>query len=108
MLDEISEKLIILLLIILFQSDPITVGLRTLLALSKKLRAKRHANGALTLASSEIRFSIDSETKDPISVQEKRMLATNSMVRVVVICPVSLLNYSTYLLIWPSIIFAYL
>ncbi|EJW73440.1 hypothetical protein WUBG_15654 [Wuchereria bancrofti] len=56
------------------------MGLRTLLKLSKKLKAKRHANGALTLASSEIRFSIDSETKDPISVEEKKMLATNSMV----------------------------
>ncbi|CAG9539925.1 unnamed protein product [Cercopithifilaria johnstoni] len=61
-------------------SDSVTMGLRTLLALSKKLKAKRHANGALTLVSSEIRFSIDSETKDPISVQEKKMLATNSMV----------------------------
>uniref|UniRef100_A0A0R3RRV1 Protein DIS3 homolog n=1 Tax=Elaeophora elaphi TaxID=1147741 RepID=A0A0R3RRV1_9BILA len=61
-------------------SDPVTMGLRILLALSKKLKAKRHANGALTLASSEIRFSIDSETKDPISVQEKKVLATNSMV----------------------------
>lgn len=58
------------------------MSLRTLLALSKKLKAKRHANGALSLASSEIRFSIDSETKDPISVQEKKMLATNSMVTI--------------------------
>ncbi|KAM3718476.1 putative exosome complex exonuclease RRP44 [Dirofilaria immitis] len=61
-------------------TDSVTMGLRTLLMLSKKLKAKRHANGALTLASSEIRFSIDSETKDPINVQEKKMLATNSMV----------------------------
>ncbi|MCP9263660.1 Exosome complex exonuclease RRP44 [Dirofilaria immitis] len=53
-------------------TDSVTMGLRTLLMLSKKLKAKRHANGALTLASSEIRFSIDSETKDPINVQEKR------------------------------------
>ncbi|VDK85731.1 unnamed protein product [Litomosoides sigmodontis] len=61
-------------------SDSLTVSLRTLLTLSKKLKAKRYANGALSLASSEIRFNIDSETKDPISVQEKKMLATNSMV----------------------------
>ncbi|MFH4974380.1 hypothetical protein AB6A40_001089 [Gnathostoma spinigerum] len=60
--------------------DPVTVGLRELLALSKKLKAKRHASGALTLASSEIRFNIDSESMDPISVQEKKMLDTNSMV----------------------------
>ncbi|KAL3995653.1 RNB domain family protein [Acanthocheilonema viteae] len=61
-------------------SDSVTMGLRTLLALSKKLKAKRHANGALALASSEIRFNIDSETKDPINVEEKKVLATNSMV----------------------------
>lgn len=48
--------------------------------LSKRLKAKRMAKGALTLASSEIRFNIDSETMDPISVQEKKPLDTNSMV----------------------------
>lgn len=87
----------------LFQSDSVTVGLRKLLALSKKLKAKRHANGALTLASSEIRFSIDSETKDPISVQEKKMLATNSMVRLIITYLISLLHftYVMYLLIYP-------
>lgn len=50
------------------------------MALSKKLNAKRQANGALTLASSEIRFNIDSETRDPLSVQEKCHLDTHSMV----------------------------
>ncbi|VDN17785.1 unnamed protein product [Gongylonema pulchrum] len=60
-------------------SDPVTVGLRGLLALSRKLKEKRHVSGALTLASSEIRFNIDSETKDPINVLEKKALPTNSM-----------------------------
>ena len=43
-------------------------------------KAKRIANGALLLASSEIRFSVDSETADPIDVQVKQMRETNSMV----------------------------
>ena len=45
-----------------------------------KLKAKRIANGALLLASSEIRFNVDSETADPIDVQVKQMRETNSMV----------------------------
>ncbi|VDN32512.1 unnamed protein product [Gongylonema pulchrum] len=53
--------------------------MRGLLALSRKLKEKRHVSGALTLASSEIRFNIDSETKDPINVLEKKALPTNSM-----------------------------
>lgn len=56
------------------------MSLRGLIALSKKLKARRHASGALNLASSEIRFDIDNETKNPISVQEKMHLDTNSMV----------------------------
>lgn len=44
-------------------------SLRILLALSKKLKERRVGNGALVLASSEVRFSVDSETADPIDVQ---------------------------------------
>ncbi|OUC40506.1 RNB-like protein [Trichinella nativa] len=36
--------------------------------------------GALTLASTEVRFDVDSETSDPIEVQAKQMFETNSMV----------------------------
>lgn len=61
-------------------NDAVTLSLRGLMMLSKRLKAKRMAKGALTLASSEIRFNIDSETMDPISVQEKKPLDTNSMV----------------------------
>ncbi|VDK18641.1 unnamed protein product [Anisakis simplex] len=61
-------------------NDEVTKSLRNLMALSRKLKAKRMAKGALTLASSEIRFNIDSETRDPINVQEKMPLETNSLV----------------------------
>merc|ERR1712223_348562 len=61
-------------------NDQLAIGLRNLLKLSKILKAKRIANGALLLASSEIRFSVDSETADPIDVEVKQMRETNSMV----------------------------
>ncbi|VDN03336.1 unnamed protein product [Thelazia callipaeda] len=61
-------------------SDPLTLGLRGLLKLSKKLKAKRRAKGALNLASSEISFNMDSATKSPIGVLEKTVLPTNSMI----------------------------
>jgi len=61
-------------------NDELAVSLRHLLKLSKILKAKRIANGALLLASSEIRFSVDSETADPIDVQVKVPRETNSMV----------------------------
>lgn len=44
------------------------VSLRQMMALSKKLRARRGANGALTLASPEVKFQIDTETHDPLDV----------------------------------------
>lgn len=36
--------------------------------------------GALTLASQEVRFHIDSETLDPVEVKTKQLLETNSLV----------------------------
>ena len=60
--------------------DELAQGLRNLLKLSKKMKTKRIENGALLLASSEIRFNVDSETADPIDVQVKQMRETNSMV----------------------------
>ncbi|KAK3581182.1 hypothetical protein CHS0354_024716 [Potamilus streckersoni] len=62
------------------KNDPLTLGLRGLNRLAKILKRKRTENGALTLASPEIRFHIDSETHDPIDVQSKQLLETNSMV----------------------------
>ncbi|KAJ8027840.1 Exosome complex exonuclease RRP44 [Holothuria leucospilota] len=62
------------------QSDAVTTSLRNLLALAKILKKGRLDKGALVLASPEIRFNIDSETHDPIDVQEKMIRETNSMV----------------------------
>ncbi|KHJ88452.1 RNB-like protein [Oesophagostomum dentatum] len=61
-------------------NDDVTIGLRGLMKLSKILNKKRTANGALTLASSEIRFDMDWETRTPKAVQEKKHLDTHSMV----------------------------
>ncbi|CAG4919042.1 unnamed protein product [Colias eurytheme] len=62
------------------RSDEIAESLRVLNALAKKLKQKRLDNGALLLASPEIRFEVDSETHEPMEVQAKRILDTNSMV----------------------------
>jgi exosome complex exonuclease DIS3/RRP44 len=55
-------------------------SLRNLNKLAKLLKQKRIDNGALVLASPEIRFRVDSETHDPIEVQAKKIRDTNSMV----------------------------
>ncbi|XP_075971510.1 exosome complex exonuclease RRP44-like protein Dis3 [Anticarsia gemmatalis] len=62
------------------RSDAIVSSLRILNSLAKKLKKRRIENGALLLASPEIRFEVDSETHDPIEVQAKKMMDTNSMV----------------------------
>ena len=61
-------------------SEAVTKGLRRLLELSRILKRRRTEKGALVLASSEVRFNIDSETADPIDVQAKVARETNSMV----------------------------
>merc|ERR550519_814874 len=58
----------------------IAKSLRILLELSRVLKKRRIDNGALLLASSEVRFNVDSETADPIEVQAKVPRETNSMV----------------------------
>jgi len=60
--------------------DELTVGMRTLLDLSKKLKQRRMEAGALNLASPEVKVQTDSETSDPVDVQSKELLATNSLV----------------------------
>ncbi|XP_063619441.1 exosome complex exonuclease RRP44 [Cydia splendana] len=62
------------------RQDAVATSLRILNALAKKLKKKRMDNGALLLASPEIRFQVDSETHDPIEVQAKKIVDTNSMV----------------------------
>jgi exosome complex exonuclease DIS3/RRP44 len=62
------------------QQDDLTNGMRTLLMLSKKLKQKRMDAGALNLASPEVKVQTESETSDPVDVQTKKLLDTNSLV----------------------------
>lgn len=62
------------------QQDELTNGIRMLMMLSKKLKQKRMDAGALNLASPEVRVQTESETSDPVDVQTKRLLDTNSLV----------------------------
>ena len=62
------------------QTDSVTVSLRHLNKLAKILKQRRIDNGALTLASPEIRFEVDSETHDPVDLQAKELRETNSLV----------------------------
>jgi exoribonuclease R len=48
--------------------DELTLGIRTLNKLAKILKARRIANGALTLASPEVRFQLENDSQDPIDV----------------------------------------
>jgi exosome complex exonuclease DIS3/RRP44 len=50
-------------------TDPVSAGIRGLNELAKKLKQKRIDAGALTLASTEIKFIIDKETQAPEDVQ---------------------------------------
>lgn len=62
------------------KNDEVAQSLRQLNRLAKILKKRRMAKGALVLASPEIRFQVDSETHEPIDVQAKQFLETNSMV----------------------------
>uniref|UniRef100_S4R8Y7 RNB domain-containing protein n=1 Tax=Petromyzon marinus TaxID=7757 RepID=S4R8Y7_PETMA len=55
------------------RKDPVTSSLRGLNSLAKILKQRRIQNGALTLASPEVRFHMDSETHDPIDLQTKEL-----------------------------------
>uniref|UniRef100_A0A7N6FLL4 Protein DIS3 homolog n=1 Tax=Anabas testudineus TaxID=64144 RepID=A0A7N6FLL4_ANATE len=62
------------------KNDDITKSLRGLNKLAKILKRQRIQKGALTLSSLEVRFHMDSETHDPIDLQTKELMETNSMV----------------------------
>lgn len=62
------------------QNDVVTISLRRLNKLAKILKQRRIDKGALTLASPEVRFEVDSETHDPIDLQTKELRETNSLV----------------------------
>ena len=55
-------------------------GIHLLYHLSKKLKAKRIAAGALTLSSPEVRFEMDDEKQDPLSMDSYKHTETNSLV----------------------------
>ncbi|EFJ53011.1 hypothetical protein VOLCADRAFT_55673 [Volvox carteri f. nagariensis] len=61
-------------------NDDLTVSLRTMNKLAKILRARRAAAGALQLASPEVKFTIDTETHDPLDVGMYQVRETNQMV----------------------------
>ena len=52
----------------------LTLSLRRLMKLSKILKSNRRKLGALQLAGSEVRFTVDRETADPIDVQTKKVM----------------------------------
>lgn len=61
-------------------SDPVTRSIHLLASLARKLKAKRIEAGALTLASPEVRFNLDTTTANPVDVQVKEMKEANSLV----------------------------
>lgn len=61
-------------------TDELTVNLRELNRVAKLLRAQRAERGALSLASPEVRFEMDSETQDPLDVGMYQVREANQMV----------------------------
>jgi exosome complex exonuclease DIS3/RRP44 len=49
-------------------NDDLTVSLRRLRDVARQLRKRRMTNGALTLASPEVRFEMDQQSSDPLDV----------------------------------------
>nr|XP_029151972.1 exosome complex exonuclease RRP44 homolog A isoform X2 [Arachis hypogaea] len=60
--------------------DPITTNLRNMNSLAKKMRLRRIERGALTLASAEVKFQIDTETHDPLDIGMYQIREANQMV----------------------------
>lgn len=60
--------------------DPLTMDLRNMNALAKVMRLRRIERGALTLASAEVKFQIDTETHDPLDIGMYQIREANQMV----------------------------
>ncbi|KAJ6916500.1 hypothetical protein NC652_019024 [Populus alba x Populus x berolinensis] len=60
--------------------DPVTKDLRNMNALAKIMRQRRIQRGALTLASAEVKFQIDTETHDPLDIGMYQIREANQMV----------------------------
>jgi exosome complex exonuclease DIS3/RRP44 len=61
-------------------TDAVSLGIKTLNMLAKKLRKKRMEAGALTLASPEVRFRMENDSQDPVDVEMKELKDTNALV----------------------------
>eukprot|EP00013_Stygamoeba_regulata_P012949 CAMPEP_0177679454 /NCGR_PEP_ID=MMETSP0447-20121125/29608_1 /TAXON_ID=0 /ORGANISM="Stygamoeba regulata, Strain BSH-02190019" /LENGTH=1103 /DNA_ID=CAMNT_0019188639 /DNA_START=27 /DNA_END=3338 /DNA_ORIENTATION=+ len=62
------------------RTDEVATSLRVLQRAADLLKEARHRRGALTLASPEIRFRTDEETRDPIDVELSDHVETHSLV----------------------------
>lgn len=62
------------------QQDPLTQGIRVLNRISKVLKRRRLAAGALSLASPQVRFVKDESTHDPIDLEMYESKEANSLV----------------------------
>ncbi|KAI3838916.1 hypothetical protein MKX03_002692 [Papaver bracteatum] len=60
--------------------DSLTTDLRNMNALAKIMRLRRTEKGALTLASAEVKFQIDTETHDPLDIGMYQIRQANQMV----------------------------
>lgn len=60
--------------------DPLTADLRNMNYLAKIMRQRRIERGALTLASAEVKFQIDTETHDPLDIGMYQIREANQMV----------------------------
>ncbi|XP_073001204.1 exosome complex exonuclease RRP44 homolog A [Typha latifolia] len=60
--------------------DPLTIDLRNLNSLAKIMRQRRIDRGALTLASAEVKFQIDTETHDPLDIGMYQIREANQMI----------------------------
>ncbi|XP_044270531.1 exosome complex exonuclease RRP44 [Tribolium madens] len=62
------------------KQDTLAESLRSLNKLAKIMKHRRLANGALVLASPEVKIQLDSETMEPLDVEVKKLFETNSMI----------------------------
>ncbi|XP_077231136.1 ribonuclease II family protein [Tasmannia lanceolata] len=60
--------------------DPLTTDLRNMNSLAKIMRLRRIERGALTLASAEVKFQIDTETHDPLDIGMYQIQEANQMI----------------------------
>ncbi|ONK57230.1 uncharacterized protein A4U43_C10F17940 [Asparagus officinalis] len=61
-------------------ADPLTTDLRNMNSLAKIMRQRRIDRGALTLASAEVKFQIDTETHDPLDIGMYQIREANQMI----------------------------